>query len=87
MLLIGLAFPSELKGFLVKSVWTISLIFTGICIGAFKQYPREVVRQVQAETAAYLIQLKLYHFPHQAIFTSPICCVWLGNSIIVSGGH
>jgi len=43
-----------------KSVQTVSLIFTSICFGAFKQHPQEVVRQVQAETTAYLIQLMLF---------------------------
>lgn len=43
-----------------KSVTTISLIFTGICLGDFRQHPQEVVRQVQAETTAYLIQLMLF---------------------------
>lgn len=38
-----------------KSVQTVSLISTGICLGAFKHHPQEAVRQVQAETTAYLI--------------------------------
>lgn len=79
-------FSVRAKTIFSKSMRTISLIFTGICIGAFKQHPQEVVRQVQAETAAYLIQLMLLlPFPSSGNFhvTHLLClgrkldyCLW-----------
>lgn len=71
-----------------KSVQTISLFFRGICLGTSNSIPRK-----WSGNCKLRIQLTWYHWcsfyhcPHLALLVLPICCVWVGNEITVSGGH